>query len=292
MRTHPINPSFGMLIKDVTVKHTKSVKFRNAIIKHLKEYNFLILRTGKRLSVNSQLEFTKLLGKPVNLQPDKKVFHQDIHDSPFTYWHCDMVNPYQPPPNFTLLHCLVRPLSKTGDTLFLNNQWLLKQLSEKTRQLLENQNRMLKPTALLGPDPFTGKSTIYYSFYGISTASKKFREGIRLNDLSKVDKEFRQYLSCFNDIKRIILKAEANPHGEYFYRHNWQEGDLAIWNNYTVSHSGSAMEKESTDVRWMRRSLVTSKYNAATFYKKFHIDRRLTPEGELTVAEILRRQLR
>ena len=143
-RLRPLASGFGAEVLDFNMfaKNRKNSEYQEIGIVFadwLKEFQFLIFRKMQRLTDREQILFSKIFGRPVDLDDDGKHFTQQVIGNPFSYWHCDVVSSIHPPPQFTVLHCLVAPRHTDCDTLFINNQNLLEALPQKTLRFIQNQ---------------------------------------------------------------------------------------------------------------------------------------------------------
>ncbi len=162
----------------------------------------------------------------------KRVYHS-------TYWHSDHVN-RQEPPKYTALYALEMPVSGGGDTGIFNTCAAFESLSEGWQKKLKSlkgihgfkgssktavshklgvSQKLIEDLPvthdLVRRHPDTGKLAIY------------LHQGKLKNFLGMQGKESQELIS---EVFQLTLKPE------FIYRHQWQLGDMLIWDNRQSMH--------------------------------------------------------
>ena len=162
----------------------------------------------------------------------KRVYHS-------TYWHSDHVN-RQEPPKYTALYALEMPASGGGDTGVFNTSAAFESLSAGWQKKLKSlrgihgfkgssktavshklgvSQKLIEDLPvthdLVRQHPDTGKLAIY------------LHQGKLKNFLGMQGKESQELIST---VFELTLKPE------FIYRHQWQLGDMLIWDNRQSMH--------------------------------------------------------
>jgi taurine dioxygenase len=270
LETRPLMPAFGVEILDVdiasadreTLSETATLLFRHGAI----------LLRGQSLDQAAQIAFTKVFGTPAGsdypewCDPDypeiyiisnKVVNGRKIGDpAPGMNWHTDM-NYHRNPALCTMLYALEVP-KQGSDTLLADVCAAWNTLpSERQRQLdgLMVQHSFSKLMAKRGrpvskeqlqalPDVIhplvrrhvhDGRKSLWVS------STLVIRGIIGMPEPEAMDL-----------IDELIAFATQE---RFVYRHEWQVGDILVWDNRCTLHRGTPFDAEN-DVRYVRRTWV------------------------------------
>ena len=93
--------------------------------------------------------------------------------------------------------------------------------------------------------PVTGKEVFYLNLDPIEFSGATREEGEAL----------------LNQVLEVATQTEL------VYRHQWQPGELIIWDNHSMLHSGTPTDMYEDDCRLMHRSFVYTETNRKTHSK-------------------------
>ena len=279
MRYRALKGSFGVEARGLFEGLVPPERARAELLAQLARHQLVVVRGEKPLVDEEQIELTRLLGTPLALTGDSPLQH--VHGNPFSYWHCDVVSAVQPPPQLTILTCIVSAVGAAAcDTLFVRTADLTAGLRVSERRALRASRTMWRPPVLMGEDPLSGESTIFFGsradlapFLGqIRRAAAVDLEG----DLAREEAINLKLLSRLDEL--------ASAGSSITFRMRWRPGDVLIWNNLTLCHRGGEPNGPATRAnRWLRRSLVAYGGEAANFYARFGVTHRATPSGVVDV---------
>jgi alpha-ketoglutarate-dependent taurine dioxygenase len=284
MTPEPLPNDFGVVITDLPTARAPAATLRKELHALLRKHHLLVLRAPKPFDDGEQKHLTSLLGDPYPFQPE--TFVQHVHGNPFSYWHCDVVSSIEPPPQFTILHCLVRPEHGSCDTLFLPTAPIGLRLRAADRRAILAARTMLAPPVLMGRDLFSGSETLFFGSRGDLAPLLGLVRRARISEIrerrTKEESVNLKLLATIDGLADAARKASDSS----VFRMKWREGDTVVWNNHTVCHRGGEPGVTMRGNRWMRRSLVRYAESDAAFYESFGIARRATPRGIVDVRAI------
>ena len=170
---------------------------------------------------------------------DKKINNQPEYVLGTFFWHIDGVNIDQPLPKATLLSA--RKLSPTGgQTEFASTYAAYEGLPEKEKKAIENLTVVHKMEASMRP--------VFEQLAEEDLARWRGMSSVMVHPLVWKHRSGRKSLVIGTHADSVV--GLPIPHGrsllvrlqewaaqpEFSYRHEWQPGDLAIWDNCGVMH--------------------------------------------------------
>ncbi|WP_168403297.1 TauD/TfdA dioxygenase family protein [Erwinia amylovora] len=272
-QTEKLTPSFGLRVKGVDVKVINHSEVET-LLELTKEYQVLVV-AAQHLTPEEQIEFCRKTGT-IFPHPLKKntcpwpemTYVTNVQENGeargypgpgFPIWHSDMCYE-EHPPRLTTFYAEKVP-SEGGKTLFCNTlaacadlpPQLSKALedkqaifgfSQKLVQRCQERGYMLhiepedqRPDTfhpVLRPHPQTGRKAIYVNWTHTDAI------------VGMSEQESDHYLN-------VLYRHCINP--IYLYAHQYQEGDLVIWDNGSTLHTGDGAVPEG-QARIMRRVVV------------------------------------
>ena len=222
-------------------------------------------------TAEEQLRFTDLLGARMNLTSDATTAKDDdvyqvtldkkINRAPeyvlgTFFYHIDGMPIDAPPPYATLLSCR-RKSAVGGQTEFANTDAAWEALPDEEKQQLKDLkvihsvSSSLRDIADIIPEKHKGRLGIGIQaerplVYTRKSGRKSMLIGTTADTIVGMEVAHGRAL-----IRRLIEWA-AQP--QFCYRHDWQEGDLAIWVNPAAMHRALPYDSESG--RMMHRTSV------------------------------------
>ncbi|RYY82036.1 MAG: TauD/TfdA family dioxygenase, partial [Comamonadaceae bacterium] len=250
-----------------------------AIHAAMNQHAVLVFR-GQRLSGTQQLELAAAFGEPdmglarvfrrperlgderlldiSNVAPDGQVARRDSPKNLSNFanqlWHSDS-SFMDPRAAYSMLHCLVTP-SWGGNTEFADLRDAYDRLDERTRrdiQGLEAEHYALHTRLLLGDDAYTDaqKKEIPPATWPIADTHAGSGRKVLF-----VGVHARQIVGWPVAESRAFLLdlLEHATQRERVYVHEWQVGDLVIWDNRSTLHRGRRFDL--SERRELRRTTV------------------------------------
>jgi taurine dioxygenase len=279
MKTREIEQDFGLEIFDIDLAGEMFDEVFDEIVDNYYRYSLLLFR-NQNLSPKDQARLCHRFGQP-KIETRKQYNYQehpevstignitDDQDKPLSFlarggfgWHTDgaaacHVNAA------TMLYAVDVP--KTGgDTLFLSSASAYKNSPPELKLQLENVSILASfhahndPLFELDPDSFIALTPaerdalppVWHDLVQIHpvTGRKVYYLNLDPLEFQGIDEETGRQL-----IKQAVEFA-SQP--EYVYRHCWQPGELLIWDNHSMLHSGTPSHLYESDRRLMHRSFI------------------------------------
>jgi alpha-ketoglutarate-dependent taurine dioxygenase len=276
----PVKPHIGGIVH-VTKEHLLDEETISTVREALEDRGVIIF-PRMNLTDSEQLAFTDRLGKRVNynrrapgsgaggeedvytITLDKKINTQPEYVLGTFFWHIDGVTIDQPLPKATLLSA--RKLSPTGgQTEFASTYAAYENLPEAEKRALESLKVVHKMEASMRP------------VFDIPPEE----DLARWRDMSKVMVHPLVWTHA-SGRKSLIVGSHADsvvgmpiPHGRsilqrlqewaaqpaFYYRHEWNEGDLVIWDNCGCMHRVIPYDENSG--RRMHRTTIMGEERVA-----------------------------
>ena len=262
MKLTPLKP-LGAIVSDIDLSLTPTVEQARAVEKAMDEFGILVFR-GQQLDQHQQIAFAKSLGPlDVGLRKIRTGAHRFVYDEladisnvmpdgivaarshakivgnvANQLWHSD--SSFQNPrAKYSMLYAVVTP-DFGGNTEFEDLRlayealpaWLKEQIKDlkavhyalHSRMMLgddqytEEQKRKIEPAVwpLVQTDPRTGRKILYVGIHACEIVGMTKAEGRML----------------------IMDLIEHATQREFIYVHEWQVGDLVMWDNTATSHRG------------------------------------------------------
>jgi len=279
-RIEPIKPHIGGIVhiaKDHLLDDQSIAAVREAL-----EHRGVLVFPRLNLTDAEQLAFTDKLGKRVNftrkapgsgaadeedvyaITLDKKINFQPEYVLGTFFWHIDGVTINQPLPKATLLSA--RKLSATGgQTEFASTYAAYKNLPETEKKALENLKVVHKMEASMRP--------VFEELAEEDLARWRGMSEVMVHPLVWTHNSGRKSLVIGSHADSVV--GLPIPHGRsllvrlqewaaqpaFTYRHEWQEGDLAIWDNCGCMHRVVPYDENSG--RRMHRTTIMGEERVA-----------------------------
>ena len=279
LRTKKLHPAFGAEIFDLDLRQPLGDDLKNAIEQAAIEHGLLLFR-NQPLSEGEQVAFSRSFGdldigfkkaskSPTrfqyeelldmsNVSPDNQIVPRDhqkiVGNIANQLWHSDS-SFQKPASSFSFLLGIVIPPSG-GDTEFVDTRVAYEALSDREQADLEGlearhhplysrlqlgddryseeQQNAIKPVVwpIVRAQPETGRRCLFIGAHAHEVLGMTVPEG------------------------RMLLQdlLEHTTHPDRVYRHQWQVGDLIIWDNRTTLHRGRRFNFDER--RELRRTTV------------------------------------
>ena len=279
-RIEPIKRHIGGIVH-VTKEHLLDQETIAAVRDALEDRGVLVF---PRLSLTNaeQLAFTDKLGKRVNftrkapgsgadgeediyaITLDKEVNNQPEYVLGTFFWHIDGVTIDQPLPKATLLSA--RKLSPTGgQTEFASTYAAYENLPETEKRAIEKLKVIHKME--------TGMRPVFDQFAEEDLARWRGMSAVMTHPLVWKHSSARKSLVVGTHADSVV--GLPIPHGrsllvrlqewaaqpDFSYRHEWQLGDLVIWDNWGVMHR--VVPYDETSGRRMHRTTIAGEERVA-----------------------------
>ena len=224
-------PNLGARVEGLDLRSIAAEAIREQLVPLLHEYHVLVL-PGDTLEAEELERFARawgdLLEHPasrVEQTPFVQLIYADgTDDSRLGHWHSDMTW-HETPPIITMLQAHVLP-SEGGGTSFANQHLAYETLPEDLRSKLDGA-KAWNSGKNFGPDmPVTLQPAI-------RTHDETGRKALYINPA------FTTEIDGLDEIASRDVIARAVQHGtrpEFTYRHQWDTGDLVLWDNRSVMH--------------------------------------------------------
>jgi alpha-ketoglutarate-dependent taurine dioxygenase len=277
-RIEPIKPHMGGIVH-VAKEHLLEDQTIAAVREALEDRGVLVL-PRMNLTDAEQLSFTDKLGKRVNynrkapgrgddedvyaITLDKKVNTQPEYVLGTFFWHIDGVTIDQPLPKATLL--TARKLSPTGgQTEFASMYAAYENLPETEKQALEGVKVVHRMEASMRP--------VFDQIPEEDLARWRAMSAVMTHPLVWTHNSGRKSLLVGSHADSVV--GRPIPHGRsllvrllewagqpaFSYRHEWQEGDLVIWDNCGCMHRVVPYDENSG--RRMHRTTIMGEERVA-----------------------------
>ncbi|HEV7443117.1 MAG: Taurine catabolism dioxygenase TauD [Gammaproteobacteria bacterium] len=277
-RIEPIKPHMGGIVH-VAKEHLLEDQTIAAVREALEDRGVLVF-PRMNLTDAEQLSFTDKLGKRVNynrkapgrgddedvyaITLDKKVNTQPEYVLGTFFWHIDGVTIDQPLPKATLL--TARKLSPTGgQTEFASMYAAYENLPETEKQALEGVKVVHRMEASMRP--------VFDQIPEEDLARWRAMSAVMTHPLVWTHNSGRKSLLVGSHADSVV--GRPIPHGRsllvrllewagqpaFSYRHEWQEGDLVIWDNCGCMHRVVPYDENSG--RRMHRTTIMGEERVA-----------------------------
>lgn len=279
LQLKPLHPVFGAEASGLDLTQPLSDQDVRAINAAMNEYAVLLWR-GQLLTAQQQIAFAKNFGpldiglkrvfkRPERLDDERLIDISNIdaqgnvagRDSPKNLsnfanqlWHSDssFMNPRAA---YSMLQCVITP-SWGGTTEFADLRDAYDTLDERTRaeiQELKAEHFALHTRILLGDDAYTDdqKKEIPPAVWPLADTHPGSGRKVLF-----VGVHARQILGWPTAESRMYLQdlLEHATQRERVYRHEWQPGDLVMWDNRATLHRGRRYD--ISERRELRRTTV------------------------------------
>lgn len=279
-RIEPIKPHIGGIVH-VTKEHLLDEQTVSAVREALEDRGVLVF-PRMNLTDAEQLAFTDRLGKRGNynrkapgsgasgvedvytITLDKKVNTQPEYVLGTFFWHIDGVTIDQPLPKATLL--TARTLSPTGgQTEFASTYAAYENLPEAEKRALEGLQVVHRMEASMRPvyeelpqeDLIRWRNMSSVMVHPLVWRHDSGRKSLIVG--SHADSVVGQPLPHGRSLLARLQEWAAQP--AFYYRHEWHEGDLVIWDNCGCMHRVIPYDESSG--RRMHRTTIMGEERVA-----------------------------
>jgi len=263
LQLEPLHPVFAAKASGIDLTRPLSPADVGAVNAAMNEHGVLVWR-GQPLTAQQQINFATSFGpldiglkrvfkRPERLEDERLIDISNVdvqgnvarRDSPKNLsnfanqlWHSDS-SFMKPRAAYSMLHCVIKP-SWGGDTEFADLRHAYDTLDERTRaqiEHLEAEHYALHTRLLLGDEAYTDeqKKEIPPAVWPLVDTHPGSGRKVLF-----VGVHARQILGWPTAEGRIFLLdlLEHATQRERVYRHEWQVGDLVIWDNRSTLHRG------------------------------------------------------
>ena len=225
-------PKLGARVEGLDLRGMAASEIRQLLVPLLHEFHVLVL-PGEVLEAHELEQFARawgdLLEHPATRVKEtpfiQMIFSEGAGDDRLGQWHSDMTW-HATPPMITMLQARVLP-SEGGGTIFANQHLAFDTLPDAMRAKLDGATARHSGEAF-GPD-------MPVSFHPVvRTHDETGRKAVYLN------LPFAKEIVGMEEAESRELILQAVLHGtrpEFTYRHQWEVGDLVLWDNRSVMHS-------------------------------------------------------
>jgi len=186
----------------------------------LKDYPFITKHTN----------LTDNKNKPLGIVAPEKIFHSDSY---FT----------EQPTYATFLYSVIAPV-EGGKTLFTNTEAAYNRLSDCRKKQINNLHVTYK-NAYLNRNPVS---------HPVVWLNKNKKRSLYINRNRALGIEGLPSDEAMVLINELYSEASSSS---FVYSHQWEKGDLLMWNNFTTQHAATSINKPN--VRKLYRILTIKK---------------------------------
>lgn len=279
LQFQPLHPVFAAVASGIDLTQPVSDRDVRAINAGMNEFGVLVFR-GAPLSAQQQIDFAKSFGpldiglkrvfkRPERLEDErlidisnvdaqgnvaKRDSQKNLSNFANQLWHSDS-SFMRPRAAYSMLHCVIKP-SWGGNTEFADLRNAYDTLDERTKaeiQDLEAEHFALHTRILLGDDAYTDaqKKEIPPAVWPLADVHPGSGRKVLF-----VGVHARQILGWPTAESRMYLQdlLEHATQRERVYVHEWQVGDLVIWDNRATLHRGRRYD--IAERRELRRTTI------------------------------------
>ena len=279
LRLKPLHPVFVAEASGIDLTRPLAPADVRAINGAMNEHGVLVWR-GQLLSAQQQIDFATSFGpldiglkrvfkRPERLEDERLIDISNVdaqgnvtrRDSPKNLsnfanqlWHSDssFMNPRAA---YSMLHCVIKP-SWGGDTEFADLRHAYDTLDERTRRQIQDlkaEHYALHTRLLLGDEAYTDeqKKAIAPAVWPLVDTHPGSGRKVLF-----VGVHARQIVGWPTAESRMFLLdlLEHATQRERVFRHEWQVGDLVIWDNRSTLHRGRRFD--ISERRELRRTTI------------------------------------
>jgi len=279
LRLKPLHPVFVAEASGIDLTRPLAPADVRAINAAMNEHGVLVWR-GQPLTAQQQIDFATSFGpldiglkrvfkRPERLEDERLIDISNVdaqgnvtrRDSPKNLsnfanqlWHSDssFMNPRAA---YSMLHCVIKP-SWGGDTEFADLRHAYDTLDERTRRQIQDlkaEHYALHTRLLLGDEAYTDeqKKEIAPAVWPLVDTHPGSGRKVLF-----VGVHARQIVGWPTAESRMFLLdlLEHATQRERVYRHEWQVGDLVIWDNRSTLHRGRRFD--ISERRELRRTTI------------------------------------
>ena len=279
LQLHPLHPVFGAEASGLDLTRPLSPADVHAVNAAMNQHAVLVFR-NQPLTAQQQLNFAKQFGpldiglkrvfkRPERLEDERLIDISNVdaqgrvvgRDSPKNLsnyanqlWHSDS-SFMQPRAAYSMLHCVIKP-SWGGNTEFADLRHAYDTLDDKTKAEIEGlmaEHYALHTRLLLGDEAYTDeqKKEIPPALWPIADTHRGSGRKVLF-----VGVHAREIVGWPVAEARMFLLdlLEHATQRERVYVHEWQPGDLVIWDNRSTLHRGRRYD--IAERRELRRTTI------------------------------------
>jgi taurine dioxygenase len=238
VKVRPLAPSLGAALDGIDVNTLDQDGF-GAVADAFREHRLLVIKE-QRLSPEQLVAFAERWGTPLvhpltphlpDTPPVQALQNAGKRQTLNEHWHTDMS--FEPvPPKMTILHALQVP-DIGGDTAFADQHLAYESLSDGLKSLLDGVRAVHASddfARVVGRDPMDAPSGVHPIFRTHPDTGRK---------ALYVCRAFTQRIegmtrSESRGLLDFLFERSARP--DFTYRHQWEQGDLVMWDNRCLLH--------------------------------------------------------
>ena len=255
LKIRQLMPNFGAVVEDIDVTDELSPQIRGLLREAWLTYGVLFFKAQPRLTPDDQLRVASIFGKPDNGSPhvEKATSQVDLITTdekrpPVTnLWHSD--NTTLATPSLGTLIQIQKGPNVGGNTSWACTRKAYECLSPNMKAYLEGL------TAVHTWNFFGHRQPVYLNKAVDETFFERMRQlpprEHRIAATHPVTGEKtiyvnETYTTYIKDLHRYESEAILNflyswiRMPEFYLTHQWQENDIAVWDNYSMQHYGLA----------------------------------------------------
>ncbi len=280
MKVRELRSDFGLEITEIDLANDLNDDIFEEIRDYYYRYSLLVFR-NQQLSAYEQARLAHRFGQP-KIETRKQFNFQDVPEvstignitdhqgRPLSFlakggfgWHTDGAAACHVDAA-TFLYSVEVP-NAGGDTLFLSSASAYENSSPEQQQQLENVSFLASfhahndPLYETDPDSFialteTERNALPPVWHNLVQTHPVTGRKVYYLNLDPI--EFRG-INAETGLVLIKQIIEFSSRPEFVYRHQWQPGELLIWDNHTMLHSGTPSHLyDKNDRRLMHRSFI------------------------------------
>jgi len=262
MQVQPITSTFGCEVRGLDVAGPEAGSAFSTIKNLISEHQLLVIK-DQSLTPDGLMRFTRLFG-----EPEKHILrHYTLADYPEIFvisnaeddgkpagiktvgynWHTD--HGYLPEPtNFIIIYALEAP-AEGGATLFANTQRIFEEMTEAERAFLRGREAIYSYLKLYDAKPHYGPPMtpeerakypdVQHPLVNLHPETGKERLYINRGDCKGITGlGDADGLALVHDIFERIINSP------YTYAHQYEPGDLVVWDNHSLLHAASPFDMD------------------------------------------------
>jgi taurine dioxygenase len=251
-----ISPYLGIEVQDIDLAKPVDTCDLTKLLQQFDTFHLLVIRNQK-LSEEQLIKVSKIFGEPVPaLIPTFR-----LEAFPLITKHSNAKNENQLPtgvvapehvfhadsyftanPNKATLFYSLKSPTNGGETNFVNMCFAYDNLDETTKKFIANKKAIYK-------NAYTNQPPVSHPLVRVHPVTRRQALFVNIHRALGIDGLDQE--KALNLLQKLYSHA-TNP--EFVYHHQWQDGDLLVWNNVTTMHCATAID--SSQERLLYRILT------------------------------------
>jgi taurine dioxygenase len=256
----PLNPNCGSEIKGVDVNELTDAEV--ATVKAEVANQCVVIFPGQFISPKDQLALAKRFGEILlpghtptlegahGVMQLQSTFLNENPNYHTNTWHTDATHMPRPP-SFTFLSC-EQPAPLGGDTLWTNQYFAYETLSDGMKHIIRGLRLTFVAAEHYRIHRHPGDA-LEMCHPLVRVHAETRRKSLFINDYRLSSKIVGINEEEGRSLKDFLYRHSQQP--EHAYRHRWQKGDLAIWDNRCSLHY-AVRDYDPKATRTMNRIMI------------------------------------